>query len=222
MGNELIKMVIKFFYWNLRGLGEPVRLMLEHLGVDYESKHPDGEEWKAQKYNLGMDYPNLPYLIDGDVKLSQSYAIMRHLSRKFKTLGGETEEEMRAVDVAEGFANDLRIPFLMLWFKPDYEAKREEYFKELPNKLKSLENKLSESKWSAGNKLTYPDFVICETLDHHEMNKPGCLQSNPNVKKYKEAFFALPKIDAYRKSGRFQAWPVSGGSARWGNDNNKK
>lgn len=35
-----------------------------------------------EKYTLGLDFPNLPYLIDNekDVRLTQSMAIMRYLA----------------------------------------------------------------------------------------------------------------------------------------------
>ena len=29
-----------------------------------------------------MDYPNLPYLVDGDVKMSESLAMMKYIARK--------------------------------------------------------------------------------------------------------------------------------------------
>jgi len=34
------------------------------------------------KHSLGLDFPNLPYYIDGEVKLTQTNAILRHISRK--------------------------------------------------------------------------------------------------------------------------------------------
>ena len=206
-------MPVELHYWNLRALGEPVRLMLEYLEVDYVNKHP--EDWRGVKYNLGLKYPNLPYLVDGNVKLTESLAIMKYLSRKHKALGASTEAERQAVDTAEGFMSDFRMGFIRLWFHPDYENEKKNYFKELPNKLRSLEEVLGTQKWAAG-KLTYVDFGLFECLDHHEMCQPGCLACSPNVQKYYEAFAALPKIAAYRNSGRFQKWPVSGGNARWG------
>jgi len=212
---------MELHYWNLRGLGEAARLMLEYLGADFKNTHPKSfDAWKEAKYTCGVDYPNLPYLVDGDRKITQSCAIMRYLARKFKKLGGETEDEIIAVDRAEGFACDFRMGLIRVWFGPDYENSKEAYFKNLATSLKSLEEFLGKNKWSAGDKLTYVDFIICESLDHHEMMVPGCLSCSPNVQKYYQAFEALPQIVSYKKSGRFQKWPVSGGSAKWGNDNN--
>lgn len=83
---------IIFCYWDLRGLAEPISYLLHHVGADVlikrvplsESGH---QSWLEEKHKLGLDFPNLPYLIDGDVKLTQSLAILRYLGRKFKLAG---------------------------------------------------------------------------------------------------------------------------------------
>ena len=41
----------------------------------------------------GLEFPNLPYYIDGDVKLTQSSAILRHIAREHGLMG-KTGKEM--------------------------------------------------------------------------------------------------------------------------------
>ncbi|CAG0910166.1 unnamed protein product, partial [Darwinula stevensoni] len=60
---------------------------------------------------LGLDFPNLPYYIDGDVKLSQSLSIIRHLGRKHG-LYGQTEEEQCRQDMAEQQHVDLKMAMI--------------------------------------------------------------------------------------------------------------
>uniref|UniRef100_A0A8C3EZ05 glutathione transferase n=1 Tax=Chrysemys picta bellii TaxID=8478 RepID=A0A8C3EZ05_CHRPI len=48
-------------------------------GPDY-----DTSQWTNEKDKLGLDFPNLPYLIDGQTKLTQSNAILRYVARKHK------------------------------------------------------------------------------------------------------------------------------------------
>lgn len=66
-------------YWKLRGLASPIKYLLAYREVEYTDKlynigpAPDFDrsEWLNEKETLGLDFPNLPYLLDGDVKLSQ-------------------------------------------------------------------------------------------------------------------------------------------------------
>ena len=91
-------MVMKFGYWKPRALGEPIKMLLEYLEEPYEWKYyePDNiAEWFEQdKYNLGIHFPNLPWMIDGDVKIAQSMAILKYIGRKHGMFGGATNEEI--------------------------------------------------------------------------------------------------------------------------------
>lgn len=61
-------------YWDIRGLAQPIRMILEHAGADYKDTQyscgpaPDYDRsaWTSVKYTLALDFPNLPYLIDGN------------------------------------------------------------------------------------------------------------------------------------------------------------
>ena len=57
-------------------------------------------------------FPNLPYLIDGDLKMTQSNAIIRHLGRKFG-LTGASVEEMAKVDIILEEGMDFRCLLLV-------------------------------------------------------------------------------------------------------------
>ena len=58
--------MISLGYWPIRGRGQVPRYLFEYLNVDYnDKKYTDREEWfKKDKGGLGLDFPNLPYLID--------------------------------------------------------------------------------------------------------------------------------------------------------------
>uniref|UniRef100_A0A3Q3WT83 glutathione transferase n=1 Tax=Mola mola TaxID=94237 RepID=A0A3Q3WT83_MOLML len=53
-------------------------------GGEGEAVTPDYDKsgWFGVKNKLGLDFPNLPYLVDGDKKIVQSNAIMRYIARK--------------------------------------------------------------------------------------------------------------------------------------------
>ena len=77
---------IKIGYWKLRGRAQIQRLLLSYTNTPFEERQYEfsaGQEWFANdKVNLGFDYPNLPYLIDGDFKLTETKAIVQYIIKK--------------------------------------------------------------------------------------------------------------------------------------------
>lgn len=210
-------MPVTITYWDLRGLAETHRLMLEYLGVEYQMEYiTSRDQWMEDKYKMGIDFPNLPVYDDGEVRMSQSIAIMRYIAQKYKTLNPETEDETRRAEIAEGVMVDIRIGWGALCYNPNFAKIKDQFLKDLPDKLRGLEDVLGKRQWVAGGKLTYVDFGINESLDHIVTLFPGCYDNLPNIKKYKFAFDSLPKIKAYRASNRFKKFPINGPSASWG------
>ena len=78
--------IIKIGYWKLRGRAQIPRLLLSYTNTPFEEKWYDfsnGQEWRANdKLNLGFDFPNLPYLIEGDFKLTETKAIIQYIIKK--------------------------------------------------------------------------------------------------------------------------------------------
>ena len=62
-------------------------MILHYTDTEYEDtvwEVTKREVWMDAKSrnDVSLDFPNLPYWIDGNVKLTQSSAILRHLARK--------------------------------------------------------------------------------------------------------------------------------------------
>ena len=78
-------------YWKIRGLASQIRYEMVYLGVDYEEHQyeqgdaPDFDRssWLTVKETLGLQFPNLPYLLDGNMKLTETNAIMKYIANKF-------------------------------------------------------------------------------------------------------------------------------------------
>ncbi|NWZ41211.1 GSTM2 transferase, partial [Brachypodius atriceps] len=204
----------------------------------------DPSDWTNEKEKLGLDFPNLPYLIDGPVKLTQSNAILRYIARKHNmcecggsqrpggggprgfvggglTLphpsGGETEEEKQRVDVLENHLMDLRMNFARLCYNPDFEKLKPAYLEQLPKKLQELSRFLGSRPWFAGQKLTFVDFLAYDVLDQQRMFVPECPELKGNLAQFLQRFEALDKVSAYMRSGRFMKSPIFWRVAKWSN-----
>ncbi|XP_075837748.1 glutathione S-transferase Mu 6 isoform X4 [Microtus pennsylvanicus] len=205
-------------------LGHAIRLLLEYTETSYEEKRyamgdaPDYDrsQWLNDKFKLGLDFPNLPYLIDGPYKITQSNAILRYLGRKHN-LCGETEEERVRVDIVEKQVMDTRIQMGTLCYSPDFEKRKPEFLKSLPGQLKLYSEFLSQRPWFAGDKITFADFLVYDVLDQHRIFEPTCLDAFPNLKDFVARFEGLKKISAYMKSNRFLPSPLYLKQAMWGN-----
>ncbi|XP_064491704.1 glutathione S-transferase Mu 1-like [Pseudopipra pipra] len=211
-------------YWDIRGLAHAIRLLLEYTETPYEDKlyscgeapDYDKSQWINEKEKLGLDFPNLPYFIDGPVRLTQSNAILRHIARRHR-LCGESEEEIRRVDVLENQVMDFRMSLVMVCYSPDFEKLKPGYLEQLPGKLKLFSNFLGDRKWFAGDKLTFVDFLMFDVLDQNRIFEPKCLEPFQNLRDFMERFGALEKVAAYMKSPKFQKMPINNKMAKWGN-----
>uniref|UniRef100_A0A8C0X639 Glutathione S-transferase n=1 Tax=Castor canadensis TaxID=51338 RepID=A0A8C0X639_CASCN len=211
-------------YWDIRGLAHAIRLLLEYTDSSYEEKRytmgdaPDYDrsQWLSEKFTLGLDFPNLPYLIDGARKITQSNAILRYIARKHD-LCGQTEEEKIRVDILENQVMDTRLQLVMLCYNPDFEKLKPEFLEGLPEKMKLYSQFLGKRPWFAGDKITFVDFIAYDVLDQHRIFEPKCLDAFPNLKDFLSRFEGLKKISAYMKSSRFLRSPIYLKTAMWGN-----
>ena len=72
-------------------MGAQVFYQLEHCGVKYENKYYvqadgpsfDKSAWTDVKFTLGLDFPNLPYFMDGDYSLTETAAIHKYIAAKW-------------------------------------------------------------------------------------------------------------------------------------------
>ncbi|CAG2109803.1 unnamed protein product, partial [Medioppia subpectinata] len=94
-------------YFARRGRAQSIRLLLKYANIKFTDKrYAYPKDWQSEKFTLGLDFPNIPYDIDGDLKLTQSMAIMRYLGEKHGL--SVTADPQRAVqDMAEQQLQDV-------------------------------------------------------------------------------------------------------------------
>lgn len=66
-------------YWKMRGQAQPIRYLLAYLEVNYQEEGYETDSrdaWTNVKDNLGLDFPNQPYLFHEDLKVTEPLAII--------------------------------------------------------------------------------------------------------------------------------------------------
>jgi len=201
---------------------QQIRYLLTYVGQDYEERNyhtgPPPEFNRDSWYNvmdtLGLDFPDLPYYIDGNVKLTKVNAIMRYIARKHN-LCGTTEEERTRVDLAADIYIEFRGGMTAIVYNDKYAELKDAYAKSLPGKLKQIENFLGKRKWFAGENITFVDFAFYEHLFVHRLWEPKCLDNCPNLAAFLTRFEAIPSMKKFIAANKL---PVHDRQGQWGHD----
>jgi glutathione S-transferase len=194
------------YYFNIRGRGEQIRLILTHLGIPFEDKALDRDAWRALKPSSPLG--QMPYAIehtaDGDLAIPQSMAIVRHLAREHGVYGSNAAERL-ATDVAADTVGDLRAAFSTLRFSAawnDPVAKQTYATDTAPSHLQRIAKLLGARERFAGATLTFADFTAFEALDTHAAMFPGCLEPFPTLAAFVARMRALPTLQTYLQTQR--------------------
>ena len=81
---------------------------VEDTVFDFSAEEGDQSYWPSLKFKLGLDFPNMPYYINGDVKLTQSTTILRYLGKKYNMMG-KNDEEYAFIDMLLETSMDIRL-----------------------------------------------------------------------------------------------------------------
>lgn len=194
----------KLTYFDSRGSGEVIRLILEETGVFYNERRISIDEWPAFKTNFTS--AQLPVLEEGDVFLSNANEICRYLARKHNLLGSSVDDHLRC-DLAHEIIASAQAKLFDLYLDPAFNDKRGEFESiELINTLSKFESFLAENQngggYWVGDKLTYIDILAWSYLDSVRPLCCEALQKFILLSQFKENIEAKPNIDAYLKSGR--------------------
>lgn len=195
-------------YWGIQGAAQPTRYVLELLEIPYEDKqYTDRETWGKDKFNLGLAFPNLPYLIDGNVKLTESSALLQYVPIKGKRsdlLGGNEEDKIQVHQLL-GVLGDIRTAlFETMWTPKDqFDTKKASAFKDtVQPKLGLLSKYLGSKEWLTGH-ITVADVVLFYITDIITRWDAGQLDDHKNIKEHHERFASISQIKKYRESERF-------------------
>ncbi|KAL5105318.1 Glutathione S-transferase [Taenia crassiceps] len=191
-------------YWNGKGLGELIRLLLAYLEVDFIDKRykigpaltDDSGAWLLDKYSLGLDFPNLPYYIDGDFKLTHLGAIVEFIAEVHGMISG-SKKQRAVLHMLQCEVMGFRVPFITTVFDPGCEVFGSAFFEMLTRKLAYFGTYLDEKQWFTGEKKNYPDFALCDLLIQMTKFEPMCLNGYPQLRAYLSRFENLPELKDY-------------------------
>lgn len=158
-------------YWTLRGLGASIRYQLAYLGVDYDLQEytlgdaPDFNpaEWADKKFTLGLPFPNIPYVIHGDVKLTESMAIHRYFAELYDTtLLGKSAKDKAHVEMLSGIIEECNFKCRgPMYMSGDINELTAVYEQRLPPILAFKGN----NPFLVGDYPTYMDFYFFEVVE---------------------------------------------------------
>ena len=148
--------------------------------------------------------------MDGDIKLSQSTAILRYIGEKYE-MNGKDIQQKALVDMVLAEAMDMILRVVPVAYSSEFDNKLPELLEKEPYYFKRLEAFLKGKKWFAGDDLTICDFPMWNVLEIFTLFEPTYLDDFPLLKDFLKRFESLPAIESYMKSDEFIHWPVFGG-----------
>ncbi|CAL2041378.1 hypothetical protein CAEBREN_24163 [Caenorhabditis brenneri] len=193
----------KLYYGNMRGRAEPIRLVFNFLGVDFEDFRMDQftDDIKAK-----APMKQLPFLeIDGGkTTLCQTVSICRYLAKSVQPdrwFGGATKTDSAKVDMmADGFA-DIFDMAAQAKYAPEgiREAAMAHFQKVIGPKLEIMQDILKKSKgdYFVGKSIHWCDVYILGILQALDEGEKGLLDGFPELRAFYFRMRNLPELKEY-------------------------
>lgn len=230
-------MAYQLHYWpTIQGRGEFVRLTLEQGGADYVDvarlpvKDGGGEAKLAQfLWRDETAHPSFapPVLVDGDVEIGQTSAILAYLGPKLDLVAADEAARLWTLQiqltiadmVAE--AHDTHHPIDAAAYYEDQKPaakKRSAAFRtaRIPKFLGWFETVLARNagRWLVGDRVSYADLSLFQLVEGLAYAFPKtaerALMETPRVAALAVAVADLPRIAAYLQSERRLAFSEQG------------
>ncbi|XP_045775002.1 uncharacterized protein LOC123873935 [Maniola jurtina] len=189
------------YYFPLKAVGEPIRLLLAYGGEEFEDRRVTQDEWPSVKPT--MPFGQMPVMeVDGK-KYAQSIPIVRYLGRKHGLGGGNIEEDFE-IDQNVEFWNDIRSKGAAVFHEEDEKAAarmqadlEKNYY---PAALKKLDEIIAKNNgYMALGKLTWADFLFAGMYECIKkiLHMPDLDEKYPRFKQLEQTVYAIPKVKAF-------------------------
>ena len=200
-------MSVKLGYWNIRGLASQIRYLMVYLGVDFsEDKYEQGPApefsraaWDTVKDKLELERPSLPYLIDGNVRITDSIPIMKYICSAHNgiELLGRDPVEMGQVEMLAAAVFDLKGAISLQCYTTGDKLMCANIIRD---KIEPLVGYLADKPFLIGDQVTYVDFMFYELLDFCGFLTEGKLfQQYGFLKDFMLRMSSLPRFSEFWK-----------------------
>ena len=208
---------VKLGYWGIRGLAQVNRLLLHASGVKFEDVlYTAPDNWfKDDKINIGLDFPNLPYLLDGEYNLTESAAIQRYIIKKWGNpeLLGKNAQDNALIESYLSVFLEVTDAIRGLFFNKDHANAKGPIIEKYKGKLEQLAKFVGDKEWALG----YPtliDYNVAENSNYIRTVYPEEYKAFPFLKRIKDNFNKLPEIQSYYSSEKAVKGPFYPPSAQ--------
>lgn len=203
-------------YWDIRGLAQAIRYQLIYQGVEFDDLYhhhthdiASRQGWLDQKFELGLDFPNLPYLLVGeDFKLTEHMAIHQFIADKWQPeLLGRDDLERTKVDVLAGVLSEFKIALHLECYTEQDKAK---VAKRLLLNMKDIAASLQDKDFLLGPNICYLDFYMFELMQFIDfLTDGGVFERYPHLEDYQFRIASLPRLKEYLESGQALVAPFN-------------
>lgn len=152
---------------------------------------------------MGLDFPNLPYLIRGDFKITESLAIANYIIRSSKhpELLGKTVEDQTKVEMLLFMLEDIFNPTLNMFFSPAHSTQKTAlYDNKVKTKLEELNHFIGDKEFALGY-LTLIDFKIAEMSYYFEKLYSEHTKKFDTILRIRKNVENLPEIKQFYQKG---------------------
>ncbi|KAN0000949.1 hypothetical protein ACTFIZ_001412 [Dictyostelium cf. discoideum] len=185
-------MTVTLTYFNGRGLGQYIRVLLSYLEIPFEDMVMK-DLVLTDEFRKTLPFGQLPVYSDDKIQnLSQTDAITKFIAKNNNFYGKTDIDQVRIDEIIMACHIDI---FCSLY--NDIEK-----FKlvTLPRAFSKLEERLSKSKYLVGDCYSLADLYVYVTFDYVQFRIPGELTSPekyPNLEKLKNYFESTKGVSNY-------------------------
>ncbi|XP_073985700.1 glutathione S-transferase-like [Rhodnius prolixus] len=183
-------------YFNVKGLGEPIRILLSYMDKEFEDFRLEKEDWPPRKKQTL--FGKLPTLeIDGKV-ICESSAICRYLAVE-AGLSGKNDWENLQIDMIVGTVMDIHFDIVTFVRENDPKKKEELRMKLLketiPFYFEKYEERVKNNNYIANNSLSWADiFFIAYSECIDGLVETKSLDKYRHLNALKEKLYSIPNI----------------------------